>query len=150
MRTAALRYCLSGSILFALPALVHASLEYSVKTESADLFRTQAMEPPPVTSLSQGEVLKLIRKGESGSLVETAGGIQAWIHNEDLLAMESAKGQKFGLGEQSVKGSELNISPDTWIPRFDPAEVVPLDRTFDGEIIQVLDKEAVEMKNGDN
>ena len=151
MRTAALRYCLSGSILFAIPTLTHASLDFSVKTESADLFRTQAVEPPPVTTLSHGDILQMIKRGEASSLVQSEGGVKGWMRNEDVLAMESASGQKVKLGEQAVVGGgEAVIGPYIFHGADFAPDVVSLERTFNGEIIQNLDKEQVEMKNGDN
>jgi hypothetical protein len=150
MRTAALRYCLSGLFL-SIPSLVSASLEYQVKTENAEVFRTPALAPPPLAALTQGETLKLIQRGPAASLVESEGGIRGWMRNDDVLAMESARGQKFGLGEQRVNGMEdWKGSFDIKLPKPAPAEVLPLDRTFNGEIIEAVDKEQVEMRNDDN
>ena len=152
MRTAAPGLCFSGMLigLMIAAAPIQASVEYRIQADAADLFRTQALEPPPLTSLSQGEVLKLIERGSAASLMETAGGVQGWVSNKDLLAMQSAPGGKFGLPEQSVKGSDLNTSflllhlPATYV------EPLPLDRSFSGEIIEAMDKEQVEMRNDDN
>jgi hypothetical protein len=150
MRTAALRYCLSGLFL-AIPALVSASLEYQVKTENAEVFRTPALAPPPLAILTQGETLKLIQRGPAASLVESEEGIQGWMRNDDVLAMESARGQKIGLGEQHVTGmDDWKGSFDIKHPPLIPAEVLPLDRSFTGEIIEAVDKEQVEMRNDDN
>lgn len=150
MRTAALRYCLSGLFL-AIPALVSASLEYQVKTGNAEVYRTPALTPPPLATLARGETLKLIQRGAAASLVESEDGIQGWMRNDDVLAMESARGQKFGLGEQHVGGiGDWKGSIDFINPKMPPAEVLPLDRTFNGEIIEAVDKEQVEMRNDDN
>lgn len=152
MRTAAPGFCFSGMVigLMIAAAPVQASVEYRIQADAADLFRTQALEPPPLTSLSQGEVLKLIERGPAASLMETDEGVQGWVSNRDLLAMQSAPGGKFGLPEQSVKGSDWNTSVDTWIPRAPIVDAVPLDRSFSGEIIEAMDKEQVEMRNDDN
>jgi hypothetical protein len=153
MRTAAPGLCFSGMILGLIIAAapVQASVEYRIQADAADLFRTQALEPPPLTSLSRGEVLNLIKKGAAASLMETAEGIRGWVSNKDLLAMQSAPGGKFGLPEQSVKGLDMNNS---WIILMMPSTIynVPplLERSFSGEIIEVMDKEQVEMRNDDN
>ncbi|GEM_PF-3757380 len=151
MRTAALRYCLSGFLFAVLPVATHASLEYSIRTEQAQLFRTQTLEPPPLATLSQGESLKLIYRGPAQSMVETSGGMKGWVRNGDLQAMESPRGQKFGLGEQKVTGDgELAISPLTLKDRDLTIDVIDLNRSFAGEIVEAIDKEQLEMKNGDN
>lgn len=152
MRTAAPGLCFSGMIigLMIAAAPIQASVEYRIQADAADLFRTQALEPPPLTSLSQGEVLKLIERGAAASLMETAEGVRGWVGNKDLLAMQSAQGGKFDLPKQSVTGSDLNRSflilkmPSTFV------EPLPLDRSFSGEIIEAMDKEQVEMRNDDN
>ena len=153
MRTAAPGLCFSGmmiGLMFAAASPIQASVEYRIQADAADLFRTQALEPPPLTSLSQGEVLKLIERGAAASMMETAEGVQGWVSNKDLLAMQSAQGGKFGLPEQSVKGTDWNNSVDSWIPRTPIVDAVPLDRSFSGEIIEAMDKEQVEMRNADN
>lgn len=152
MRTAAPGLCFSGMIIGLMIAVapVQASVEYRIQADAADLFRTQALEPPPLTSLSRGEVLNLIKRGAAASLMETAEGIQGWVSNKDLLAMQSARGGKFGLPEQTVTGGRLNVSPDVWIPPAPTADALPLDRTFTGEILEAIDKEQVEMRNDDN
>ncbi len=152
MRTAAPGLCFSGMMigLMIAAAPVQASMEYRVQADAADLFRTQALEPPPMTSLSQGEVLKLIERGAAASLMETDEGVQGWVSNKDLLAMQSARGGTFGLPEQSVKGADWNKTFDQWIPRAPTVDALPLDRSFSGEIIEAMDKEQVEMRNDDN
>ena len=137
-----------GLMIAAAP--VQASVEYRIQADAADLFRTQALEPPPLTSLSQGEVLKLIERGAAASLMETAEGVQGWVSNRDLLAMQSAPGGKFGIPEQSVKGIDWNTSVFVYpIGRYE-AEPFPLDRSFSGEILEAIDKEQVEMRNDEN
>jgi hypothetical protein len=152
MRTAAPGLCFSGMMigLMIAAAPARASVEYRIRADAADLFRTQALEPPPLTSLSQREVLKLIERGAAASLMETAEGVQGWVSNKDLLAMQSAPGGKFGLPEQSIRGSDLNVSPLILKPPSNYVEPLPLDRSFSGEILEAMDKEQVEMRNDDN
>jgi hypothetical protein len=153
MRTAAPGLCFSGmmiGLMITAASPVRASVEYRIQADAADLFRTQALEPPPLTSLSRGEVLNLIQRGAAASLMETAEGVQGWVSNKDLLAMQSARGGKFGLPEQTVTGARLNVSPDVWIPPAPTVDALPLDRSFSGEIIEAMDKEQVEMRHDDN
>jgi hypothetical protein len=151
MRTAALRLCLSGFIVSAIPSLPLASIEYSAKIEEAGVFRSETLEPPPLATLGKGEGVKMIHQGENGSLIETEGGLKGWVRNEDLQAAKSAQGQKFKLGDQSVTGNgDLNISPLIFEYGSLQAELVPLDRTFSGEIVEAMDKEQVEMRHGEN
>ena len=152
MRTAAPGLCFSGMMigLMIAAAPVQASIEYRIQADAADLFRTQALEPPPLTSLSRGEVLNLIERGAASSLMETAQGIRGWVSNKDLLAMQSARGGKFGLPEQSIKGSDINESKLILVLPSTIVEALPLDRSFSGEIIEAMDKEQVEMRHDDN
>lgn len=149
MRTASYRYCLPAFLAFAIPA--SAALTYTVKPSAAELFRTEALEPPPLATLAQGDVLKLIHEGAASSLLETEGGIKGWMRNSDLLAMKSAEGQAFKLKEQVVNPyGRLNVSPDIWRKRFDNADMLPLERVFDGEIAEPMDREQVEMRHDEN
>ena len=152
MRTASLRYCLSAIAVSAFPALVHASLGYSVKIEGAEVYRTEKLEPPPITSLGQGQALKLIHQGPAGSMVETEGGVKGWMRNGDLLAMENAPGGDFKLGNQPITGGgDPNISPTILMmpSRWEP-EVFGLDRSFGDEIVEPMDREQVEMRHDEN
>ncbi|MDB5047056.1 MAG: hypothetical protein JWO30_127 [Fibrobacteres bacterium] len=151
MRTAALKLCLSGFLVAALPSLTRASLEYSAKTDLAALFRSETLDPPPLAILDKGESLKLIHRGAAHSQVETAGGLKGWMKNEDLLAVESASGQKMAFGDQKITGGgEFNHSPLIQNLPMDRIDVLDLDRSFESEIIEAIDKEQLEMKNGDN
>lgn len=152
MRTAAPGLCFSGMVigLMIAAAPVQASIEYRVQADAAGLFRTQALEPPPLTSLSRGEVLNLIERGAAASLMETAEGVRGWVGNKDLLAMQSARGGKFGLPAQSVKGLDYKGSIDVFHPPAPTVDALLLDRSFSGEIIESLDKEQVEMRHDDN
>ncbi|MDB5105186.1 MAG: hypothetical protein JWP91_2875 [Fibrobacteres bacterium] len=150
MRTAALRFCLSGLILSALPVLTHAALEYSVKAEAAEVFRTEALEPPPLGTLAQGESLKLLRQGNEASLIRTPGGLKGWVRNEDLTAVKAAKGLKFGLDNVDIYGCGWNQTIDVWIAPNAQAELLSLNRSFAGEIVEARDREQVEMGNDEN
>lgn len=148
MRTALLRYCLSASLVF--PALSLASLGYTVKRD-ADLYRTEALQPPPLASLDAGQAVRMLHRGPAQSLIETAGGLKGWIRNEDLLAMAPAGTQEHRLADQKVTGAgEVNVSP--WIEHgaVDANVDVNLDRAFAAEISEMLDKEQVEMRHDEN
>lgn len=151
MRTALLRYCLPVSLVF--PALSLASLAttgYSLKHD-AEIYRTEAMEPPPLASLTEGQSVRLIHKGQVGSLVETGSGLKGWIRNGDLLAMAPAAGGEHRIGDQQVVGGgDLNVSPWIQRPVIDAGAEVVLDRGFSAEILETLDKEQVEMRNDEN
>lgn len=149
MRTTALGLCLSGFLFSAFQA--QAATEYSIKSESAGLFRTLTLEPPPLATLQKGEALKLLHRGEAQSLVETFGGLKGWVRNQDLLAIESGPGKKFTLPGQSVTGGgEVAISPDSWGMAPAKLEVSDLERSFSGEIVESADKEQVEMRHDEN
>ncbi len=149
MRTALPRYCLSA--LLSLPALSSAALGYSVKNGDAPIFRTEALEPPPLGSLEAGLAVRLLQEGPSGSLIETEGGLKGWMRNSDLLAMASARPGDHRWGDQQVKGGgEAAISPYTFIPRVEHVEPIALGRTFSGEILEAMDREQVEMRHDEN
>ncbi len=150
MRNAALGLCFSGFMVSALPSRTQAALEYRAKTD-ADLFRTQALEPPPLANLAQGEGLKLLQHGGAQSLVETEGGLKGWMRNGDIVAMAAAPGQNMALGSQTVTGSgEVNISPDSWGLGAAQFGLLPLDRDFAGDIVEAKDREQLEMRHGEN
>lgn len=149
MRTALPRYCLSA--LLALPALSSASLGYSVKTQDAPVFRTEALEPPPLGTLESGLSVRLIHRGPSGSLIETEGGLKGWMRNADLLAMAAARPGEHRLGAQKVvSGGEPAISPNTQHQNFGIEVSLEPDRTFSGEILEAMDREQVEMRHDEN
>lgn len=148
MRTALLRYCLPMSLVF--PALSLASLGYTVKHD-ADLYRTEALEPPPLASLDAGQAVTLLHRGPAQSLVATAGGLKGWIHNEDLLAMAPSGAQEHRMPNQKVTGAdEVNVSPIVFNGAVDAESAVALDRAFMAEISEMLDKEQVEMRHDEN
>jgi hypothetical protein len=149
MRTAVIRYCLSATL--AIPALSRAAFEYSVRIESSPLFRTEALEPPPLANLAAGQAVRLIHHGAAQSLVETAGGMKGWMRNADLLALAPAPGGEHRLGEQDVfGGGELAVSPDSWVLPGSRGELLAPDRSFTAEIAEALDKEQVEMRHDEN
>lgn len=151
MRTAALRLCLSGFIVSSIPSLTLASLEYSVKTDEVRLFRTEALEPPPLATLEKGDGVKMIHQGKSSSLIETAGGLKGWMRNEDLKAERTAAAQTHKLGDQQVTGGpEFNFTGCIFLPSQGSFEILTPDRNFAGEIVEVMDKEQVEMRHDEN
>ncbi len=148
MRTALLRYCLPVTLVF--PALSLATLGYTLKHD-ADLYRTEALEPPPLASLEAGQAVRMLHPGAAQSLIETAGGMKGWVRNGDLLAMAPAGAQKHELPNQRVSGAgEVNVSP--WVNNgaVDADMAVALDRAFSAEITEALDKEQVEMRHDEN
>ena len=150
MRTAALGFCLSGFMVSALPSLTRAALQYSVKSD-ADMFRTETLDPPPLANLPKGEALLLLHRGALQSQVETEGGLRGWMRNEDVLAMAPTDGQNHAIGSQQVTGSgDLNATPLVLLLPPQSAEVLPLDRSFTGEIPEAVDKEQLEMRHGEN
>lgn len=147
MRTALPRYCLASCLAFALPA--SAALTYKVKAASADMFRTEALEPPPVANLAEGEVLKMIHRGAASSLLETEGGIKGWMRNSDLLAMQAAKDRRHELENQEINPDKV-FSPLIPGKRFGiDAEIAP-ERDFDADILEPKDREEVEMRHDEN
>jgi len=148
MRTALLRYCLSVTLVF--PALSLASPDYTIKHD-ADLYGTEALQPPPLASLEAGQAVHMLHPGGAQSLIETAGGLKGWVRNQDLLAMAPAGAQKHELPNQKVTGAgEVNISP--WVNNgaVDADVALAPDRAFSAEIIEVLDKEQIEMRHDEN
>lgn len=147
MRTALLRYCLPMSLVF--PALSLASLGYTIRHD-ADLFRTEALEPPPLASLDAGQAVSMRQRGPAVSLVETADGLKGWVRNENLLAMLPVGPQEHRLSDQKVTGGEVNVSPLVFEGAVDTRVPVEFERTFKGEITEMLDKEQVEMRHDEN
>lgn len=150
MRTAALRLCLSGFIVSAIPSLTHAAFEYSVKNERTEMFRTQAMEPPPVAILPKGENLKLLERGKTQSRVQISEGWKGWVRNEDIQGLASMAPQKFRMGDVNVVGEGNIFSPIILNLALPSADIVSPERSFSGEIVESMDKEQVEMRHDEN
>jgi hypothetical protein len=150
MRTAALRLCLSGFIVSAIPTLTQAAIEYSINKDGAEMFRTQAMEPPPVAILQKGENLELLERGKTQSRVRISEGWKGWVRNKDIQGLAMAAPQEHHLGKVNVQG-EGNIGSRYILDLAPPsADIVSLERSFSGEILESMDKEQVEMRHDEN
>lgn len=134
-----------------LPALgAFASVEYRAKADETGLYRTVVMEPPPVGRLSEGEVVTVLHTGTNQSLVRTAGGLRGWVRNSDLVAVKMAEGGRHEIGDQRIIGRFFNESPYV-LDAMDPVvEVGALDRSFEGEVVEAIDREQLEMRNDEN
>ncbi len=84
-------------------------------------------------------------------MIETEGGIKGWVRNEDLLAMNDPKGQAFRLRPVDVQGTgAFNHSVSILEFTGPSVDLLPLDRTFLGEVPGNLDREQVEMRHDEN
>jgi hypothetical protein len=150
MRTAALRLCLSGFIVSAIPTLTQAAIEYSIKKDGTEMFRTQAMEPPPVAILQKGENLELLERGKTQSRVRISEGWKGWVRNADIQGLASVAPQKFRMEDVTVVGEGNIFSPIILDLAPPSADIVSLERSFSGEILESMDKEQVEMRHDEN
>lgn len=134
-----------------LPALgAFAAVEYRAKADETGLYRTVVMEPPPVGLLSEGDVVTLLVTEGNRCLVKTAGGLRGWVRNSDLVGVKIAEGGRHRIGEQVILGSDFNHS-EIIIDDTDPVvEVGTLNRSFDGEVVEAMDREQLEMRNDEN
>ncbi len=142
---------LSGLLVFTCVDMGRAELEYRVKSDGVSIFKSSACEPPPMAVLAQGDVLTLVQNGATTSSVKTAGGLQGWMRNEDILAVQIAAKHAVTLATQKV-GAEVdwNHSFTTLIPPVPMTELISLDRSFTGEIAEAADREQVEMRHDEN
>lgn len=151
MRTALSRSCLPLLVSAVFPLLSQASLAYSAKHEGAEVFRGETLDPPPLASLIQGQAVKMLAQGKAASLIETETGIKGWVRNEDLLAMNGPEGKAFHLRPVDVQGAGVfNHSPFVLDAAGPSPELLPLDRSFLGEVPGNLDREQMEMRHDEN
>lgn len=80
-------------IFLVLSTLAQGGVEYRVKTDGAEVFRTQELQPPAIATLPKGEALTLLHKGSEASLVKTYGEIKGWIRNQDMETVKRPKGK---------------------------------------------------------
>lgn len=127
-----------------------AALEYRAKTEGAALYRTEALEPPPLASLAEGEGLTLLDRGPDRSRVRTGAGLEGWVRNRDLVGVKLAAGTRHDLGNVDVQADRLNISPIVFEAGRIRVQVQDLERSFADEVVEPLDREQVEMRHDEH
>lgn len=134
-----------------LPALgAFASVEYRAKADETGLYRTVVMEPPPVGLLSEGDAVTLLVTEGNQCLVRTGGGLRGWVRKADLVAVTLAEGGRHDLGDQRIIGKYFNESPYIFEVEDPVVEVGALNRSFDAEVVEVIDREQLEMRNDEN
>jgi len=148
------RFCrtmtaVTASLLFAAAA-AFGSVEHRAKTDETSLFRTRLLEPPPLAQLTQGEVVKMLVPGRNESLVGTAGGLRGWVRNRDLVAVKLARGESHHLPDLSIVSDGLAASPVILDLAPAKVQVEELDRSFDAEVIEAIDREQLEMRHDEN
>jgi hypothetical protein len=144
------RYCaaVTASLLFAAAAF--GAVEHRAKVDDASLYRTRLLEPPPLALLSEGEAVEMLVPGRNESMVKTAGGLRGWVRNGDLVAVKLADGGTHRIGDQRISSDGLAISPVILGPLPPKVQVEELDRSFNDEVIEAIDREQLEMRNDEN
>ncbi len=144
-----LGYCALFTGLLAVSAF--SSISYTIKKDQTALFRTEKLEPPPLASLSSGEVLTLIYRGQNTSQIKTDGGLKGWIQNENILATKDGSSQSYKIQNQNIIGQgETAISPLTLGIEDAVSEVSSITRSFDRDLKQLVDREQLEMTHDEN
>lgn len=145
------RFCASVtvSLLFAA-AGAFGAVEHRAKSDETSLFRTRLLEPPPLTRLTEGEAVEMLVPGRNESMVKTAGGIRGWVRNSDLVAVKLAEGGRHHIGDQRISSDGLAISPFLLNPAPAKVGIQELDRSFDAEVVEPIDREQLEMRNDEN
>lgn len=140
---------LSASLLFAAIS-VQAAIEHRVKSDDTQVFRTRLLEPPPLAALNAGELVELIHQGRSESMVKTEGNVRGWVRNVDLVAVKVAGETRHRIGEQAIKPFDWNHSETILNPPVVKVDVMDLERSFEGEVVETIDREQLEMRNDEN
>jgi hypothetical protein len=148
----------SAVLPFAALALLPASesfgaveMEYRAKSNETLVFRTQALEPPPLARLAEGDVVTLLHRGPAESEVKTSGGLKGWVRNQDLVAIALAVPGEHRLGDQAIQGSgEYRGSIDYMRPPAVKVEVSDLERSFMDEVVEPVDREQWEMRHDEH
>jgi hypothetical protein len=143
------RASVTVSLLFAA-AGAFGAVEHRAKHDETSLFRTRLLEPPPLASLAEGEALEMLVPGRNESMVETLGGLRGWVRNADLVAVKLAEGGRHRLSDQRITSEGGAISPAVLNPPPAKVRVEELDRSFDDEVIEAIDREQLEMRNDEN
>jgi hypothetical protein len=135
---------------FLAASLCHAAVDYRAKSEATALYRAETLEPPPLAALAKGERVTLMVRGADRSLVKTEGGIKGWVRNADLEGVRAASEGRHDLKDVDVTADgvvgvlyyfgEAPTNPD----------LLPIDRSFTGEIIETADREQTEMRHDEN
>jgi hypothetical protein len=125
--------------------------EYRAKSDETLVFRTQALEPPPLARLAEGDVVTLLHQGPAESQVKTAGGLMGWVRNQDLLAVALSGPADHRLGNQDIQGSRsYHGSIDIGRPPRLKVEVSDLERSFTDEVVETVDREQWEMRHDEH
>jgi len=104
------------------------------------------------TSLQKGDVLNIIKKGPSRSMVKTAAGIKGWVNNTDVEFVKgSGRGDVFNIDEQDITGWIDNPSALYILDNSGGGgEALPLSRSFHDEVFERKDREDIERSNDEN
>lgn len=143
------RRILAFTLPLILAAGAGAAVEHRAKLE-APLFRSQALEPPPLANLPEGEPVRLLHRGEAESLVKTAQGLRGWMRNSDLIEAALAEPGRHRIGGQEIKSGALALSPAILVLPPASPDPVALDRSFADEVVETMDREQLEMRHDEN
>lgn len=138
------------SLLLLTAALSQASIEFRSKADGTRVYRTEALEPPPVTSLALGEPVTLLLQGADRSKVCTEEGTVGWVRNADLEGVVAGGTARHRMGNQDVTGDGSVGVQFLFDQRPPVVEVSSLDRSFTGEIAENIDREQTEMRHDEN
>lgn len=122
-----------------------------VKGAGANIYQAENDEAKVMANLAAGDEVTLVKKGPARTMVRTSGGIKGWVDNKSIEIVKVGSGSKFNLKEQEVLGWLDNPSAVYILDNSNPdLNALPIDRSFNDEIVEKRDREEVERSFDEN
>lgn len=122
-----------------------------IKTDQAQIFKAElsSSETEKLGNLSVGMEVQMLKQGKARSLVK-AGALRGWVDNSNLEKIKGG-GSNRSLKDIEVQGWLDNPSA-VYILDNANSEVanLPLDRSFNSDIVEAKDREDVERTYDEN
>ena len=120
-----------------------------VKTGGAVLFRSEA-DSEKVQDLSAGEEVAFVKQGKARSMIKVNGTI-GWVENVSIEKVKVAGAGTHNLKDVEVVGWLDNPSAVYILDNSNPdLNALPIDRSFNSEIVEKKDREEVERTYEEN
>ncbi|MBF0432069.1 MAG: hypothetical protein HQK83_12365 [Fibrobacteria bacterium] len=145
-----MRYFLSLFLVFSLVCVASAAKGLRIKSNGTPIYKAKTGESSKGT-LSQGDMVTLLKKGKDRSLVKTNTGVRGWVKNNLVEYTKKGSGDVYNLNEQDITGwldnpSAIYILDESGIN----TDALPLSRSFSDEIFEIQDREELERGNDEN
>ena len=119
---------------------------------SSPVFKSEASDASDkAADLSAGDEVTLVKKGNARSMIKTSGGIKGWVDNNAIEIVKVSGGSTHNLKDVEVVGWLDNPSAVYILDNGNPdLNALPIDRSFNNEIVEPKDREQVERVYDEN